>query len=182
MSEFGDLLQRLRRERGLTQSSLAEAAECDKDTVAKVEHGRAANWRPGTARRIYDALSAAAPLTLAEARAFAHATGLTLPTASNPARAHPPAPHPPTAESLQLSRLHRLLDHIVAVAGVQPVAAALAALSAALHVEERLASGEGEEFFVRYPAVQKQGFYEYTEKTYVRKPDAPPKPQRRSGT
>jgi len=69
METFGELVVRLRGERHLTQARLADRAECDTDTIARVEQGRG-SWFRRTAQAVYIALSEAKPLTIDDARAY----------------------------------------------------------------------------------------------------------------
>jgi transcriptional regulator with XRE-family HTH domain len=185
VESFAHLVSRLRRERGLTQADLADAAGCDQETIAKVEQGRARQWRPRTAHRVYEALSAVSPLSAEDAAAYTRSTKITpraMPGAMPRATAHSP--------EIDRQRLHRLLDLIIQAIGVQPVAAALVALGAAYRVEEKLASqphtGAGaagadtREFVVRHPPVQHEGYTEQVERLYESiTPPAPARPRAR---
>jgi transcriptional regulator with XRE-family HTH domain len=170
-ANFGELVSRLRKERGLTQSDLADRVDVDKETIAKVEQGVGRQWRPSTARRIFETLSKIAPVSARDAAAYSEATGVVTAT---PQPGH-------GEEDLQRRRLHRLLDDLVLVAGHQRIANILIALSEAMEIDRRLSTGE--RFTVKHPPVQRQGFVEQTEVEYERVPPAarPVPKARRSG-
>lgn len=161
MSQLGPLVARLRKERGLTQTELANAVLVDKETIAQVEQGRRPSWRPATAKRIFEELSKHGPIRPEDAAQFTESTGVITPT---PGR---------TQEDVARQRLHRLVDDLVAVAGHQPIANILIALSEAMEVERRLSSSQSPGLVVKHPPVQREGYVEQVEVDY------PPAPAQR---
>jgi transcriptional regulator with XRE-family HTH domain len=76
---FGALLTRLREERGLSQSELADAAGVSDSVIAKAEQRGVVSWRPGNAMKIFRALDQRGTIPATERAAFGKATGLKLP-------------------------------------------------------------------------------------------------------
>lgn len=73
---FGQLLRRLREQRGASQAQLAELAHVSEFTIRRGEGSETSPWKRSTARDVYQALCAVAPLSKADAREFLTAVGL----------------------------------------------------------------------------------------------------------
>lgn len=70
METLGELVARLREDRGLTQSALADRAGVDPVTIARVEQGRGPGWWRKTARAVFRALASHKPLSEPEAALY----------------------------------------------------------------------------------------------------------------
>ena len=165
-TKFGQLVLRLRRERGLTRDTLADASNVHERTLAALEQELTRSVRPGTARAIYEALAADQPLSPDDLSEFNRLSGLKMvaPTA--------PIISPRRAVSMEatLETLHRAVD-AVGLATIQKVLEAIA--------ESEL---DGRTVRVKHPPVQRDfGGVKAVEETtseYRLRPDAPPAQRR----
>lgn len=62
METLGELVARLREERGLTQAQLADRSGVDVVTIARVEQNRGPGWWRKTARAVFRALASHTPI------------------------------------------------------------------------------------------------------------------------
>lgn len=76
MGHFGQLVQKLRTERGLTQSDLASRAGVSDATIQRAEQTESCPWRRSTAREIFQVLNSVAAVEPASAAEYFKATGL----------------------------------------------------------------------------------------------------------
>jgi DNA-binding XRE family transcriptional regulator len=177
--DFGERLAVIRTARRLSQESLARRAGVSRGTIQNAEASPTCKLNESTAIAILKAIAELhPPLSDEEIRFFVVQAGVD-PRVAESLRPAPAAP--PGASAADLARLHRVLDQIVSVIGVKPVAAALAAVSASHNIAERLAAGEGHTpdanphgnpghgnpgFIVKHPPVQREGFVEQLEVDY----------------
>lgn len=146
-TDFGSLLETLRRNRMMTQTDLSHRARVAASVIGGLERGRRLRWHPSTALRLYKALAEEQSLTVSEARRFAALAGLS-PQALRPPWVTPdPMPDPlPTPEHYQalaaaagdnlLIRLHAAAGHLALHVGYHRAIAMIDGLRAALSAPE----------------------------------------------
>jgi DNA-binding XRE family transcriptional regulator len=76
VAHFGNLLKRLRSERGLTQSALADASGVSLGTIQRAEVESSCPWKATTAVDVLTALEARGSLSAADRKAFSEAAGV----------------------------------------------------------------------------------------------------------
>ena len=170
--DFGILVSMLRSRSGMSQDELANAIGRTRDTVAKVEQGRA-DWPPRTALLAFRALNSP-PMAESDARAYLQYSGLDFAhfLESSP---HPPlaqAPHVQSTTAQDVAALLATLSNLVDRLGIATVMSHLRQLGPTITLSEAPAR----ELVMSTPAKPSPtvpGALEYEEIRYSQKPKSP---------